>query len=67
MESDELPEYDAELTYEGRPVGRLTSATRDPEHGVIALGYVRVEVPGDAQLSAGSRTARPLDFPSPRP
>jgi len=67
VEGDELPEYDAELKYEGKPIGRLTSAARDPEHGVIALGYVRVEVPGDVQLSAGSGTARPLDFPSPRP
>lgn len=67
VDDGEAPEYDAELTYEGKSVGRVTSAARDPERGVIALGYVRVEVPEDAELTVGSRTARPLDFPSPRP
>ena len=46
IDGDELPEYDAELTYEGKVVGRVTSAARDPALGsVVALGYVRVEVP----------------------
>ncbi len=67
VEGDELPQYDEELTYEGKAVGRVTSTARDPELGVIALGYVRVEVPEDAELGTGSRVARPLDFPSPRP
>src|SRR3990170_553870 len=41
IEGDELPEYDAELTYEGKPVGRVTSTARDGDH-VAALGYVRL-------------------------
>ena len=56
---EELPEYDAELTYEGKPVGRVTSAARDGD-GVVALAYVRVEVPPDAVLDLEGRAARPL-------
>jgi aminomethyltransferase len=54
----ELPPYDSELLYEGRAVGRVTSAVRDPNGGVIALGYVRVEVPEGAELAVGDATAR---------
>ena len=53
---DELPDYDAELALEGKVVGRVTSAARDPEHGIVALAYVRREVPDDAELE--SRAAR---------
>jgi folate-binding protein YgfZ len=67
VEGDELPAYDAELEHSGKVVGRVTSAVRDPEGGVVALGYVRVEVPEDAPLDLGGRAARPLDFGSPRP
>jgi len=67
VDGDELPDYDDELAYEGKPVGRVTSAAHDPGLGVIALGYVRVEASADAVLAVGSRAARPLDFPSPRP
>lgn len=52
----ELPEYDAELTYDDKVVGRVTSAVREVDH-VIALGYVRVDVPIDAQLRLGEREA----------
>jgi folate-binding protein YgfZ len=62
----ELPEYDAELTHEGKVVGRVTSAARDGDE-VVALAFVRVEVPRDATLRLGERAARPLDLPSPRP
>ena len=31
LEGEELPEYDAELVYEGKAVGRVTSAARDGE------------------------------------
>ncbi len=55
------PTHDTELTLDGKPVGRVTSAVSDPEHGVIALAYVRREVPGDAVLTAGSASARQLD------
>ena len=55
-----LPEYDAELTLDGKAVGRITSAAPDPEHGVVALAYVRREVPPDAVLALAGRTARQL-------
>ena len=55
IEGNELPEYDAELTLEGKVVGRVTSAALDGTH-VVALAYVRVEVPGDAALRLGDRT-----------
>jgi len=60
IESDEPPAYDTELTFEGKAVGRVTSAASDPEGGVLALGYVRREVPADAVLAAGPSVARPL-------
>jgi folate-binding protein YgfZ len=66
IDGEELPEYDAELQLEGKVVGRLTSAARDGE-GIVALGYVRVEVPSEAVLSLGTRLVRQLDLPSPRP
>ncbi len=50
----ELPEYDAELTREGSAVGRVTSAAREGD-SVVALGYVRAEVPHDATLELGGR------------
>jgi tRNA-modifying protein YgfZ len=55
---DGLPEYDSELTHDGKAVGRVTSAARDGDR-VVALGYVRVEVPEDATLSLGDREVRP--------
>jgi folate-binding protein YgfZ len=54
IEGNELPEYDAELTLEGKVVGRVTSAGLDGTH-VVALAYVRVEVPRDAALRLGDR------------
>ena len=66
IEGEELPAYDAELEYDGKVVGRVTSAARENDH-VIGLGYVRVEVPRDATLRLGGRTAAQLDLPSPRP
>lgn len=53
----ELPEYDAELTYDGKVVGRVTSAALDGNQ-VSALAYVRVEVPPDGVLYLGKRRAR---------
>ena len=66
IDGDELPEYDAELKLEGKVVGRLTSAARDGDV-IVALGYVRVEVPGEAVLRLEERSVRQLDLPSPRP
>ncbi len=57
---DELPPYDAELELDGKVVGRVTSAAPDPEHGIIALAYVRREVPADAELELGARRATQL-------
>jgi folate-binding protein YgfZ len=67
FEGDEAPGADTELTYQGKPVGRVTSAVRDPEAGIVALGYVRREVPADAELSAGTLAARQLDLAPARP
>jgi folate-binding protein YgfZ len=59
IEGAEVPEYDAELTYEGKAVGRVTSAASDGDR-VVALGFVRAEVPADAVLACGGRPASPL-------
>jgi tRNA-modifying protein YgfZ len=59
IEGDELPERDAELRYGERAVGRVTSAART-NGGIVALAYVRAEVPADAVLDVGPLTARPL-------
>jgi folate-binding protein YgfZ len=42
-----------EIAYEGKAVGRVTSAVPG-----LALGYVRAEVPEGAELSIGGRAAR---------
>ena len=42
-----------EIDYEGKTVGRITSAVPG-----FALGYVRTEVPDDAELSVGGGVAR---------
>jgi folate-binding protein YgfZ len=47
---DAVPEYDAELVHDGKVVGRVTSAMQTDD-GVVALAYVRVEVPDDAELA----------------
>lgn len=66
IEGDELPAYDAELSYEGKTVGRVTSAVRDGDR-IVALAYVRREVPDDAELELGHATARALDSIATRP
>lgn len=59
LAGDELPEYDAEVVHGEKQVGRVTSAAR--ENGrVLALAYVRVDVPEDAELAVGGRAARQL-------
>src|SRR5262245_32675456 len=58
LDGQELPEYDSELVFEGKAVGRVTSAARDGDT-VIALGYVRVDVPRHATLLLGEREVRP--------
>lgn len=56
LELAELPEPEAELVYDGKTVGRITSAAASPE-GAVALAYVRREVPDDAELTAGAHAA----------
>jgi folate-binding protein YgfZ len=67
LDGEELPAYDAELAYDGKVVGRVTSAAPDPERGVVALAYVRTDVPPDGVLDLGGRAARPLDLALSRP
>ncbi|HEY7730281.1 MAG TPA: hypothetical protein VH950_05190 [Gaiellaceae bacterium] len=59
LETDEVPEYDAELVHGGKQVGRVTSAVA-ADGGVVALAYVRREVPDDAELTCGNAVARAL-------
>ena len=60
IEGAELPVYDAELEYEGKVVGRVTSSVGEGE-SVIGLAYVRAEVPRDAELRLGDRLVTQLD------
>ena len=59
LDGEQLPEPDAELTYGEKVVGRVTSAAR-ANGGIVALAYVRAEVPPEAELDVGSSKARPL-------
>jgi folate-binding protein YgfZ len=61
IEGDELPAYDQELVYEGKTVGRVTSAARRLDGAIVALAYVRREVPTDAELAVGNAKASSLD------
>jgi len=55
LELDELPERDAPLLHDEREVGRVTSAARREDGTVVALAYVRTEVPDDAPLALAAR------------
>jgi tRNA-modifying protein YgfZ len=57
LELDDVPEYDAELVHEGKVVGRVTSAAKRPDGTVVALAYVRTEVPVDARLELAHAAA----------
>jgi tRNA-modifying protein YgfZ len=56
---EELPALESELSYEGKSVGRITSAAPTGD-GAVALAYVRREVPDDAVLETGRTTATQL-------
>jgi len=58
LDGGELPAYDAELSYDDKVVGRITSAAHRPDRTIAALGYVRVDVPRDAILVASGRPVR---------
>jgi tRNA-modifying protein YgfZ len=51
VELDDIPPYDTELVHDGKVVGRVTSAARRPDGSVVALAYVRTEVPDDSRLA----------------
>ena len=52
--------------YDGKPVGRVTSAVPDRQTRVAALAYVRREVPADASLDVSAAAATQLDvLPAP--
>ncbi|MBA3428109.1 MAG: hypothetical protein H0U07_05995, partial [Actinobacteria bacterium] len=53
LEGDELPPPDTELEHGGKVVGRITSAARDGDR-IVALAYVRREVPEGAPLGLAS-------------
>ena len=55
----ELPAPESELSYEGKSVGRITSAAPTGD-GAVALAYVRREVPEDAVLETGRSQATQL-------
>jgi folate-binding protein YgfZ len=57
LELDELPGRDAELVHEGKSVGRVTSAARRLDGSVVALAYVRVELPEGAPFELADRAA----------
>jgi tRNA-modifying protein YgfZ len=53
LEDDHVPAPEAELVLDGKVVGRVTSAVPG-----LALGFVRTEVPEDAELVLEGRRAR---------
>jgi len=57
LELDDVPEIDAELVYDGKAVGRVTSAARRADGSVVALAYVRTEVPEDARIEPANAPA----------
>src|SRR4051812_17732861 len=61
IDAADPPPYDAEVLQGERAVGRVTSTAPDPEHGFLALAYLRVEVPPGADLRVGPAAARSLD------
>jgi aminomethyltransferase len=67
LDGDGEHRFEAELTHDGKAVGRVTSTAPDPEHGVVALAYVRREVPSDAELRVGPVVARQLNLVATRP
>jgi tRNA-modifying protein YgfZ len=66
LETIELPAADSEVSHEGKAVGRVTSAAA-ADGRVVALAYVRAEVPADAELEVGRAKARSLHLSPGRP
>ncbi|MGI9111329.1 MAG: YgfZ/GcvT domain-containing protein [Gaiellaceae bacterium] len=59
LELAELPEAEAEIAYQGKNVGRITSAAAT-DGGAVALAYIRREVPLEAELAVGRAAATQL-------
>lgn len=57
LELEEAPQLGTELVHEGKTVGRVTSAARRPDGSVVALAYVRTEVPEGARLELADPAA----------
>ena len=57
IDGQDLPAYDEELRHGDRVVGRVTSAVRD-DGRIVGLGYVRTDVPEDAELTLDRGRAR---------
>ena len=57
LELSDVPDYDAELVHAGKVVGRVTSAARRADGSVVALAYVRTDVPDDARLELAHAAA----------
>jgi tRNA-modifying protein YgfZ len=57
LELDRIPAYDAELVHDGKVVGRVTSAALRPDGSVVALAFVRTEVPDGAPLELAHAAA----------
>jgi folate-binding protein YgfZ len=53
LDGNDVPGYDAEIRLGEKVIGRITSAVPG-----LALGYVRTEVPDEAELRVGSTRAR---------
>jgi folate-binding protein YgfZ len=53
LEGDDVPEHDTDIVLGDKVVGRITSAVPG-----MALGYVRTEVPDDAELGVNGLRAR---------
>jgi tRNA-modifying protein YgfZ len=55
----------AEISFEGRGVGRVTSVARSPSHGPIALALVRREAPSGSRVAVGDDgvTATVVELP----
>jgi aminomethyltransferase len=66
LETTDLPDPESEVVYEGKAVGRVTSAAAADGRAVV-LAYVRAEVPADAELEIGRAKARSLHLSPGRP
>jgi folate-binding protein YgfZ len=68
LELDGLPEPNEEIREGERAVGRVTSAARRPDGSVVALGYLRTDLPEGAELAlASGAPVRGYTDPPPRP